>query len=89
MLVNGGFESGSFSPGWTRTMPNGACTGPGANVTISAANTGSYGLKDGSIGCADQISQSFMATAGQVYAVSFYIKMGGSGSGILANVTLF
>jgi hypothetical protein len=25
MLLNGDFESGFFSPGWTKSMPNGNC----------------------------------------------------------------
>ncbi|CAF3284400.1 unnamed protein product [Rotaria sp. Silwood2] len=88
MLVNGGFESGFLSPGWIRTTPNGVCSGPGGTVSSISPRTGSYCLRDGYIGCADQISQSFAVTAGQLYVVSFWIQAGGSGAGTSASVTI-
>ena len=88
MLVNGDFESGSLSPGWIRTTPNGACGSTGGAISNVLPRTGSYSLQDGSTGCADQISQSFPVIAGQVYVVSFWIQMGGSGSGISVSVTM-
>jgi hypothetical protein len=87
MLVNGGFESGSVSPGWTVTLPYGVC-GAAGSVTSNIPHTGSYSFMDGSVGCADQLSQSFAVIAGQVYVVSFWIEMGGSGSAISVSVTL-
>jgi hypothetical protein len=88
MLVNGGFETGSLSP-WIRTPPNGTCSGgaPG-QVRSMSPRSGAYCLTDGSNGCPDKISQTFMATAGYVYIVGFWLKSGGSGSVISAQVTL-
>ena len=88
MLTNGGFESGSFSPGWKRTTPNGACYSNSGTVNSVYPHTGSYSLADGCVDTADQIGYSFMVTAGQIYNVSFYIKMGGSGGISWASVTL-
>ncbi|CAF3630483.1 unnamed protein product [Rotaria sp. Silwood1] len=88
ILINGGFESGSFSSGWTVSLPNGNCTSSGATVSILLPNTGSYSLRDGCVGTANQIAQSFAVTKGQVYVVRFWIQAGGSGSGITASVTL-
>jgi hypothetical protein len=87
MLTNGGFETGSLSP-WIRTTPNGPCSGSPGQVGNISPHTGTYGLDDGSNGCADQISQQFTATAGQVYAVSFWLKSGAVGSTVSVNVTL-
>ena len=47
-----------------------------------------YTLRDGSSGCADQISQKFNATAGQIYIVSFWLRSGSTGTTVLALVTL-
>jgi hypothetical protein len=90
MLVNGGFESGSFSSGWTVSKPNGACNlfTYGASVSSSSCRTGSYCLEDGCGGRTDQISQTFTVTAGNAYFISFWLKIGASGSGISVSVTL-
>lgn len=87
MLSNRGFESGTLSP-WIRTTPNGACAGTPAGVGTSSVKSGTYSLHDGSNGCADQISQQFTATAGQIYIVSFWLKSGSTGSTVSALVTL-
>lgn len=87
MLINGGFETGILSP-WVRTTPHGSCSGSPAAVSASSPKYGSYGLRDGSNGCADQISQQFTATAGQIYVVSFWLKSGSTGSTVSALVTL-
>jgi len=79
MISNGGFETGSLSP-WVRTTPHGNCAGLAASVTNTTPNTGNYSLIDGSNGCADQVSQQFTATAGQIYVVSFWAKSVGTGS---------
>lgn len=83
-VVNGGFETGLLSP-WTRTIPNGACTGHAGNVTSSygassggAPHSGTYFVNDGSTGCADQLSQSFTVVSGTVYNVSFWLKSSNS-----------
>jgi hypothetical protein len=83
MLVNGGFESGSFSPGWITGTPNGACTPPssGAQIVNSSCYSGSYCVTDGCVSDADQISQTFPATAGQFYYVSFWLLCNDGGYG--------
>jgi hypothetical protein len=75
MLVNGGFESGSLSP-WAVTFPNGPCVGgsPPGQLCNTTSHTGSYDYCDGCNTVADQVSQSFMATAGQVYVISFWLR---------------
>ena len=93
MLVNGGFETGSLSP-WVASVPSGSgfCGGgQQADVTNTAgvAHTGSYGLWDGIMGCYDQIAQSFVATAGQTYTISFFLKStGSSSSGVFARILI-
>lgn len=75
MLVNGDFESGSFSPGWTKS-PSGSCTWftPGGSVDNSSPHTGTYHVIDKCFNPGDTISQSFSVTAGQTYFVSFWVK---------------
>ena len=89
MIVNGGFETGSLSP-WVRSTPNGPCTtGVPAAAQASGPFTGAYALLDGSNGCTDQISQSFVVTAGQDFIVSFWLRSGWLRAVVTANVTLF
>ena len=90
LLINGGFETSSFSPGWTVSTPNGACVGStiGAQVVSSPCRTGSYCLSDGCGFRSDQVAQSFTVTAGQVYLISFWLELGGGGSGVSVSVTL-
>ena len=85
MLLNGGFESGSFSPGWSVTTPNGNCISASvaASIATTSCHTGSYCVKDGCNSRADQVSQSFVAIAGQSYFISFWLKAS-SGFGIIS-----
>ncbi|CAF4205213.1 unnamed protein product [Rotaria magnacalcarata] len=91
MLSNGGFESGSMAP-WVRSLPNGPCTGWSSAVSTTVygvlPHSGNYYYIDGSYGCADEISQSFGAIAGEEYIVSFWIQSGSSGSGVSVTITL-
>ncbi|CAF3539088.1 unnamed protein product [Rotaria sp. Silwood1] len=89
MLSNTGFETGSLSP-WVRTTPYGSCSGSAGQICSGSysPHSGNDHLCDGSNGCADRISQQFMATAGEVYVVSFWLKSGSTGSTISAKVTL-
>lgn len=89
MLVNGGFESDSLSPGWIPSQPNGNCTvnSVGAQIISSSAHSGSHCLSDECNGVADQVSQSFVVTTGHTYYISFWAKGSGS-SGISISVTL-
>ena len=90
MLVNGGFELGTLLPGWTGSTPNGYCAhGYEAAVDSYNCHTGSYCLNDGCYGVADQISQSFMATAGQSYFVSFWLLSDGGFGTVCVNATLY
>ncbi len=84
MISNGGFETGSFSP-WVVTP---GCGGTPAAVSTVSPHSGNYDLRDGTAVCADEVSQQFMATVGQIYVVSFWLQSGGTGSGISALVTL-
>jgi hypothetical protein len=85
LLVNGDFESGSLSPDWTTSTPNGQCSGStGAYLVSSSCRSGSYCLSDGCCGCSDQVSQSFAVTTGQIYFISFWLQLsvvGGSSYG--------
>jgi hypothetical protein len=87
MLVNGGFETGSLTP-WVTSYPNGPCVGIAGQVCTTNSHSGSYEYCDGCYGLADVVSQSFMATAGNVYIVSFWLGTGGTGSVISTVVTL-
>ncbi len=89
MLVNGGFESGSLSP-WVVTFPNGICqlASPSGQVCNTLPHTGTHDYCDGCHSVADQLNQSFMATAGQVYIISFWLGTGSTGSVITALVTI-
>ena len=87
LLSNGGFETGSLSP-WIRTTPNGICAGAAAAVSTVSPRSGIYSLRDGSNGCADRVSQQFLATNGQIYVVSFYLKSSLSGPNTTALITL-
>ncbi|CAF2047549.1 unnamed protein product, partial [Rotaria magnacalcarata] len=87
MLTNIGFETGSLSP-WVRTTPYGPCGGTPGSITNSSCHSGTYCMYDGSLGCADQISQQFTATAGKVYVVSFWLRAGTLAPVTTATVTL-
>ncbi|UJR24283.1 hypothetical protein I4U23_027250 [Adineta vaga] len=81
-IVNGDFETGSLSPQWTKSAPNGSCT---CCITARVDNitggvvpkSGSQYVIDGSNNCISQISQSFTVTLGQVYTISFWLRDGG------------
>ena len=88
MLINGGFETSSLTNSWTVSTPFGVCGSSGAAITTSSVRSGSFSLRDGSTGCADQVSQTFGIISGEVYTISFWILMGGSGSGISLSVLL-
>jgi hypothetical protein len=91
MLINGGFETGSFTPGWTKSMPNGMCGGgsTSAQVNSSSCRTGTYCLNDGCLGVTDQISQSFVVITGHSYFVSFWLVSDATGFGTVSvSVTL-
>ncbi|UJR11198.1 hypothetical protein I4U23_015379 [Adineta vaga] len=89
LLVNGGFEYGSFSPGWTRSIPNGACQfSSGSQVMGGLARTGSYRVDSWCANVADEISQSFFVTTGQSYSIRFCLKVTGTVASRMVSVTL-
>jgi hypothetical protein len=87
MLTNGGFETGSLSP-WIRTDPFGPCGGSAGRVDYITPHTGIYHLLDGNDTCPDFISQSFTVTIVQIYTISFWLQVVGTGSGISIVVTV-
>ncbi|CAF2666528.1 unnamed protein product [Rotaria sp. Silwood2] len=90
MLVNGGFETGSLSS-WSVSFPYGACQNGNFHGIICSPRThsGSYSYCDGCYAVTDKLSQSFMAVAGDVYIVSFWLETGSTAnSGISATVTI-
>jgi hypothetical protein len=90
MLMNGGFESGSLSPDWTTSAPNGHCYVymSGAQIFNSLCRTGNYCLSDGCGLCSDKIAQSLTVITGQTYFISFWLKQNGTGGVISVSVTL-
>lgn len=90
LLLNGGFESGSFSPGWTVSTPNGACGwfSTGAQISSSSCRTGFFCCIDGCGGCMDEVSQTFAAVAGKNYTISFWVTTAGGGSTIAMTAAL-
>lgn len=81
LLDNGDFENGSLAP-WIRTDPYGPCNGSAGRVTGTNPRNGIYHLLDGSDDCPDFISQSFFVTTGQLYTISFWLKVVGTGPDI-------
>jgi hypothetical protein len=73
IVVNGGFETGTFS-GWTTNSGNSS----GQISGSSAAHSGSYGAEFsetiimGDIGTEDQMSQTLTTQAGTNYVLSFW-----------------
>ena len=58
MLVNGGFESGSFSPRWIRTASSGGCQWltSGTTITNFLPHTGTYRVDSECNGAVNEIS---------------------------------
>ena len=87
MLGNGDFETGSLAP-WIRTDPYGPCNGSAGRADRSNPRQGSYHLLDGSDNCPDLVSQSLSVTIGQLYTISFWLKVVGTGPDIHILVTI-
>ena len=70
LLINCGFESGDFAPGWTLSGPD-----PVHNfVSTTAAHSGSFGAQLGSVQSFGCISQTVTTTFGQLYTLSFWLS---------------
>jgi subtilisin family serine protease len=81
-LVNGGFESGSFTPGWTLSGNTGA-TGVG-NGTV---HSGTYSAFLGPVGSDGFIAQTFGTNAGATYVLDYWLEHdGGSPSDFYAQI---
>lgn len=87
MLRNGGFESGSLSP-WVRFDPYGPCGGSDGRADHQWPHTGSFNLLDGSDNCPDFIIQEFPVTINQIYTISFWLRVRGTGPDITIVVSI-
>jgi hypothetical protein len=69
LVINPGFESGDFNPGWTNN---------GGNFVNSAnSHTGTYAAWMGAVGSDGSFQQSIATTPGQLYNVSFWLESPG------------
>ncbi|CAF1119046.1 unnamed protein product [Didymodactylos carnosus] len=78
LLVNGNFEYAN-NTGWQGASHLGNTCGV----------CSSYCYNDGVTGNPDYVSQTFQTTPGSLLYISFYIGWSGSGSAVLANVTIY
>ena len=87
MLENGDFETDSLAP-WIRTDPYGPCGGSAGRADGSSPQRGSYHLLDGSDNFPDLVSLSLSVTIGQLYTISFWLRVVGTGPDIHILVTI-
>ncbi|CAF1189861.1 unnamed protein product [Didymodactylos carnosus] len=81
LLINGNFDYPSnYQYGWSQDP---------YNAQYGCGLCDSYCYADSSIGIMDYVSQTFTTTPGTVLYISFYIRWISSGSGIIANVTIY
>jgi hypothetical protein len=71
IVVNPGFESGDFSPGWTFTP---SVFGSLTVVDFNNPHTGTYELKGAQFDDFDSISQNLTTVAGKSYDLSFWLS---------------
>jgi hypothetical protein len=79
LLVNGGFESSDFPPGWTITNNDGSTWVAGTSEASGlgfAPNSGSYVAMFGTQFVDDTISQTFSDIAGQHLTLTFFLAGG-------------
>jgi hypothetical protein len=89
LVVNCGFESGAFSPGWTHD--NGAATSHEGYVTTNVPHSGTYNYYDGSVSAPDFLSQDLTVTPGDSYRLSFFALNEAPGTSVdsfVATVTI-
>jgi hypothetical protein len=78
LLDNGGFDnSSSLLNGWT-TWCTSAC-GSGSGTIISSGCKSGYCYVDHCQANYDYLTQSFSATVGHIYTVSFWLSLAGGG----------
>jgi hypothetical protein len=70
LVVNCGFESGGFDPGWSHSNPNDA----NAEGTVNGIDphTGTSAYRDGSVDFTDFLSQDLTVVPGDSYRLSFF-----------------
>ncbi|CAF4632542.1 unnamed protein product, partial [Rotaria sp. Silwood2] len=88
ILLNGGFESGSWSP-WIFIPPT--CGSSLTNILndSASAHSGNYCVQQRNSNCAESISQSVSVKNANSYTVTFWIKASGlKGGGPTATVNL-
>ena len=80
LVVNGGFESGDFSPGWTVagsfTFVDPAIPGVGGAGGFGTHSGGFYAAM-GTVGPLGSISQTLSTTAGQSYTLDYWFASDG------------
>jgi hypothetical protein len=82
LIVNGDFESGSFSPGWTQSGNTGATGVDGGNV-----HSGNFAAFLGPVGSDGFIAQTFGTSAGSTYVLDYWLEHdGGSPSDFYAQI---
>src|ERR1022692_1113675 len=77
LVLNGGFETGMYSPQWTLT-PGGpfdyVCqAGATIGATICIVHSGQYAMSFGLNGAQDSLSQTIPTVAGSTYTLSFWL----------------
>ena len=80
LIVNGGFEGGSYGGQATPnswTLIGQAGLSAGGTVSGGCAHTGTYCYSDGAVGGVDGLYQSFATTIGATYSLSFWLENDG------------
>lgn len=77
LLLNGGFEQGSYSK-WTYCNPTQATYA--GDVNTNKPHNGSYSYEDRSISAFDYLSQAFTVVPNNTYSVKFWLRATSSNS---------
>jgi fibronectin-binding autotransporter adhesin len=90
LIVNGGFEGGTFGAQSTPnswTLIGQAGLSAGGRASAGCAHSGSVCYKDGAVGGVDGLYQSFATTVGATYSLSFWLEAdGGSTASAIVQV---
>jgi hypothetical protein len=78
LLVNGSFESGDYT-GWTLGGNYKPLSYGDQTFIVTGAESGKYAAGLGSVGSDGTLSQNVQTTAGQQYAISFWLANQGAG----------
>ena len=80
LIVNGGFEGGSYGRQRTPnswTLIGQAGLSAGGSISTGCAHSGSFCYNDGAVGGVDGLYQSFATTIGATYSLSFWLANDG------------